>query len=402
MNSFATKGKLSQFCHLRVFILRALIPFSIRNDQLKFAKTFASSWPLILVAALLFMMGHNIHSNLLDAGISIDFTVFLSQAGFDVSERLIAYSPGDSYGRVILTGFLNTLLLAFTGLIGATVLGLWIGFMATHTSWSLRALALGFVELFRNQPKILILLVLFVFSVSTLPPVNAALTGFGMVLSNRALLLPSLSGPSLPLLGLGLLAGWFGMYWLHRRWADRGHFVPLAPIAAMVTLAIIIIGTEFLNLTVITPERQGFDYQGGIRISMQFMVMWCCLTLYHGAQIGEVVRGGIMAVPAGTVEAAQTLGLTTRQIRRLVIRPQALRLIFPPLCNQYINLLKNTSIAIAVGYSDLMSVTGTMINQTFRPIEAMTVTILLYVCCCLGLSWALNKINARLSEASSS
>lgn len=357
-----------------------------------------------MLAAGILWAAHNIHSNLIDAGVRIDFSVFWSQAGFDVSERLIAYTPGDSYARVILTGFLNTLLLALTGLIGATCLGVWIGFLSTSHSWSMRMLAIGFVELFRNQPKILILLVLFVLSVSILPPVSAALTGWGWVLSNRAIVIPTLAGSevALAILWISLFGTWIATYGLHRRMAARGSALPIVLTGGAATLVILVAAIPLLDLTVVAPGRVGFDYAGGIRVSTQFVVMWLCLSLYHGAQIGEVVRGGILAVPEGTREAALTLGMTTRQIRRLIVWPQALRLIFPPLCNQYINLFKNTSIAIAVGYSDLMSVTGTMINQTFRPIEAMTVTILLYVSCCLGLAWILNQINRRLNTVGES
>lgn len=371
---------------------------------MKFTKSYLSLWPLLILAVSLLWIVHNIHSNLLDAGIQIDFTVFWSQAGFDVSERLIPYSPSDSYARVILTGFLNTLVLALTGLIGATCLGVWIGFLSTSPSWSMRMLAIGFVELFRNQPKILILLVLFVLSVSILPPVSAAWTGFGWVLSNRAILIPTLSGSAvaLSILWLCLFGAWIAIYGLQRRMAARGLALPIVFTGSAASLAILVGAIPILDLTVIAPQRIGFDYTGGIRVSTQFVVMWLCLSLYHGAQIGEVVRGGILAVPEGTREAALTLGMTTQQIRRLIVWPQALRLIFPPLCNQYINLFKNTSIAIAVGYSDLMSVTGTMINQTFRPIEAMSVTILLYVGCCLGLAWLLNHINRRLNRVGAS
>lgn len=377
-----------------------MAPLGPRTNGLKFTKTHLSLWPLLALIIGFVWIAHNIHSNLLDAGVQIDFSVFWSQAGFDVSERLIAYSPGDSYARVILTGFLNTLLLALTGLIGATCLGVWIGFLSTSQSWSMRMLALGFVELFRNQPKILILLVLFVFSVSILPPVSAALTGWGWVLSNRAILIPTLTGSEigLSILWMSLVGTWLAVYALHRKMAARGLALPTVFIGSVASVAIFVAAIPLLDLTVVAPSRVGFDYAGGIRVSTQFVVMWLCLSLYHGAQIGEVVRGGILAVPEGTREAALTLGMTRRQIRRLVVWPQALRLIFPPLCNQYINLFKNTSIAIAVGYSDLMSVTGTMINQTFRPIEAMTVTILLYVICCLGLAWILNELNRRLNR----
>ena len=144
------------------------------------------------------------------------------------------------------------------------------------------------------------------------------------------------------------------------------------------------------------PELRGFDFSGGGRLSLQFVVVAVTLGLYHGAQIGEVVRGGIAAVPKGQIEAAAALGLDRRRAMRLVVLPQVLRIVIPPLGNQYVNLVKNTSIAIAVGYSDLMSVTGTTINQTFRPLEMMLLTMALYLALCLGLTTALNRWNRSL------
>ncbi len=220
---------------------------------MKFTKSYLSLWPLLILAVSLLWIVHNIHSNLLDAGIQIDFNVFWSQAGFDVSERLIPYSPSDSYARVILTGFLNTLVLALTGLIGATCLGVWIGFLSTSPSWSMRMLAIGFVELFRNQPKILILLVLFVLSVSILPPVSAAWTGFGWVLSNRAILIPTLSGSAvaLSILWLCLFGAWIAIYGLQRRTGERrAHTIVFTGSAA--SLAILVeFCRSILDLTVI-------------------------------------------------------------------------------------------------------------------------------------------------------
>lgn len=364
---------------------------------MKHLRVFAIHWPLWAVLTGLVVAAVNLVANLESAGLSLDYGVFLKSAGFDVSERLIPYAPTDSYARVILTGFLNTLLLAILSGLSAHALGVLVGWWSIHPSWSIRALAIGCVEMFRNLPKILWLLVLYILSVQWLPPVTQAIEGFGVVLSNRALSFPTLTGSlaqqllCLALVGVGLgvavTAQQFGR--------TRGRAIPATLV--FFCLCTLLIGLLYrpIGLVLEAPVRQGFDYVGGGRVSLQFLVMWACLTLYHGAQIAEVVRGGLRAVPAGTREAGLTLGLTERQIRREIIWPQTQRIIFPSLGNQYVNLFKNTSIAIAVGYSDLMSVTGTMINQTFRPLEAMTVTIALYMGCCLLISWVLNQLQTR-------
>lgn len=357
--------------------------------------------PIVILVTLLTGIGWNIHSNLALSGLSLNYGVFWDSAGFDVSERLIPYNAGDSYAHVIVTGLLNTLLLAVVSLVTATVIGIALGFASTGSRWSLRVLTLGYVELFRNQPKILILLVIFVVTVQSLPPVRAAWEWGGLVLSNRALMLPSIETADLRvlfLLGVGSVGtGWF--WRARRRAADHGvhwpgMWLPFGVIAGVIA------GLAHWGLIEVAfdwPTRSGFDYQGGIRISMQFLTVWLCLALYHGAQIAEVVRGGIQAIPSGQFEAARALGLSAAHIRRMIVWPQTLRLIFPPLGNQYLNGFKNTSIAIAVGYSDLMSVTGTMINQTFRPIEAMTVTIAIYMVFCLLIAWSLRRLSDRLA-----
>lgn len=348
---------------------------------------------VITLGVGLTLIAWSVHNNLKSAGLELDFGVFWDSAGFDVSERLIPYDAGDSYARVILTGFLNTLLLAVVSIATASILGVWVGFLSVSSRWSIRTLAWSFVELLRNQPKILILLILFVVMVQTLPPVSSAWSVGGFVLSNRALLIPAMSFADSVLL-LGHLAA--VLVWI--RW--RSHLPGSLRWSSLVVLAIagwLLLRTEW---SIDWPTRDGFDYRGGLRISTQFLIMLLCLTLYHGAQIAEVVRGGIQAIPMGQIDAARALGLPPNRVRWLIIWPQTLRLIFPPLSNQYINTFKNTSIAIAVGYSDLMSVTGTMINQTFRPIEAMSVTIGLYMVSCLIIAAGLNRLNQRLNRHS--
>ncbi|WP_421723604.1 ABC transporter permease subunit [Bauldia sp.] len=320
-----------------------------------------------------------------------------------MSESLIPYSPEDSYARVILTGLINTIVLAAVSLLLATLLGVIGGLLSVGPSPAGRVLATSYVELFRNLPKILVLLVFFVVAVNGLPPVRESISLGPVQISNRALYLPALEWDPLlwaPILAIALAAV-LALAW--RRWAT-GHFartgqlVPIAPIALGLLIGLPWFAVMLFQVPVIPslPELRGFDFTGGLRLSLQFVVMAAMLGLYHGAQITEVVRGGIQSVPSGQFEAASALGINRRRTMRLVVLPQVLRIVIPPINNQYVNLIKNTSIGIAVGYSDLMSVVGTIINQTFRPLEMMLVTMGLYLALCLAVTSLLNRWNAVL------
>ena len=363
-------------------------------------------WDLAVVAialSLAALLVRNILLNMQDAGLQPGFGFLLDQAGFDVSEALIPYSPDDSYARVVLTGLVNTVFLAAVSLVLATVLGIVGGLLSVGPSPAGRMLASGYVELFRNQPKILVLLVFFVVAVNGLPPVREAISLGPVQISNRALYLPSLKwGPELwsPILSLAaaIALGVAWRQWVMARFVRTGQLLPVLPVVTALVIGLPLLSVVVFDvpLVVSRPELQGFDFQGGVRLSLQFAVLAAMLGLYHGAQITEVVRGGIQSIAAGQFEAAAALGLGRRFTMRLVVLPQVLRIVIPPMNNQYVNLIKNTSVGIAVGYSDLMSVVGTVINQTFRPLEMMLVTMGLYLTLCLSVTSLLNRWNASL------
>ena len=353
--------------------------------------------------ALFALLVRNILLNMEQAGLQPGFAFLLTQAGFDVSESLIPYSPDDSYARVVLTGLLNTIVLAAVSLVLATALGVIGGLLSVGPSPVSRLLAIGYVELFRNLPKLLVLLIFFVVAVNSLPPVRQAI-GLGPIwISNRALYLPALAwDPRMWALIVSMVGGIVTALlfrsWATARFVRTGQALPILPILLALTFGLPLLTIVALDvpLTPIVPELQGFDFEGGIRVSLQFTVMAAMLGLYHGAQITEVVRGGIQSVSKGQFEAAKSLGLDRRQTMRLIVLPQVLRIVIPPMNNQYVNLIKNTSVGIAVGYSDLMSVVGTVINQTFRPLEMMLVTMGLYLVLCLAVTSTLNRLNAAL------
>ncbi len=356
------------------------------------------------ILAIFAIVAFNVHSNMTAAGIQPGFGFLFQQAGFDLSETLIPYGANDSYLRAILAGLANTIAVAAASLLIASFAGLLLALLSVSAAPVARLFALAYVELFRNLPKILVLLVIFVAAVNGLPAIRQALVLGPFTISNRAIYLPWLAAD--PRNTLWLLASLLlvpALIWLWARSAARrqaltGRRMPVLPVALALCIgvpsALAIVLQAPLGLS--RPVLQGFSVEGGMAWSIQFCTVALALGLYHGAQIAEVLRGGIEAVPKGQIEAAAALGLKGGQTTRLVVVPQVLRTVVPPLNNQFANLLKNTSISIAVGYSDLMSVAGTAINQTFRPLEIMLITMSIYLLLCLVLTGALNHWSARI------
>ncbi|WP_108659649.1 ABC transporter permease subunit [Acuticoccus kandeliae] len=364
-------------------------------------------WPGIVVVAFILVAAgtlvFNIELNMRAAGMTPGYGFLAQTAGFDLNESLTAYRADDTYAQAILAGLVNTIVLAAAALVLATVLGVLMALVSVSSSPPGRALALVYVEVFRNLPKILVLLVLYVVAVQGLPPVREALSLGPVHLSNRSLYLPMIEPRRaqlwllLPVAACALGSAWI---WMRARRVkrDTGREWPVAPliVGTMLVGPALFAWAAQIPLPVSVPRLERFDYVGGARMSVQFVVVLVTLGIYHGAQIAEVVRGGILAIPSGQVDAARSLGLSPRQATRFVVLPQVLRIVIPPMINQYVNLIKNTSIAIAVGYSDLMSVSSTIINQTFRPLEIMLVTMALYLALCLIASTALNRLNDAL------
>jgi len=279
----------------------------------------------------------------------IDFGFFFKPAGFDISHAPIAFAATDSFARAFAVGLLNTLIMAgFAGL-GALALGIFIG-IGSHVGNRIGRASLDtFVGLMRNLPKLLILLAVYIILIDSLPRPREPWTILpGVYLSNRGLNLP---------------------------------------------------GFDFATLSLELPAVGRFGITGGMLIPTQFAALWFTLVIYHGAQIGEIVRGGLQAIPAGQWEASRALGLGARRMLQHVILPQVARQIIPSLISQLINLLKNTSIGLAVGFADLMAVASTTINQAFKPVEVMTVIAVLYLGIGLLLATGLNILNARLRRS---
>lgn len=367
-------------------------------------RSFAIQLSLALILiAVSYIIVQNVRENLSAVGIRVDFGFLSGEAGFDVNESLIAYSAADSYGRVLLVGLLNTLELSVLCIFGSTLIGVVMGIVRAGNNWLGSRLALAYVELFRNLPKLLILLAVFVVMVNQLPVVRHAwdLSG-GIYISNRAMYFPVLIwADGMSFLLLGILA-WVPAVFFWGRYVSRhqdltGKRLPVAwPVAGSFLFIVFFVSVLFgIPYQFSIPVLERFDFVGGGRLSVQFVALAVTLSIYHGGQITELVRGGIQSVSASQIEAANALGLRQGQITRLVLLPQALRMIIPPMGNQYLNLVKNTSIGLAIGYSDLVSVMSTSINQTFRPIELMSITMMTYLAISLVVTALLNWFNAR-------
>jgi len=357
---------------------------------------------MILITAA-YLIVQNIRDNLADVGIRLSFGFLSGEAGFDVNESLIAYSASDSYARVLLVGFLNTLELSFVCILGSTLIGVIMGIVRAGSNWLGTRLALAYVEVLRNLPKLLILLAVFIVMINRLPTARQAWNLFdGIYISNRAFYYPKLiwdEGMVFVLMGI-LVCFLVSVFWSRyvKRTQDlTGRQLPVKwPVIGGLLITVLSISLLFnVPYQFSIPVFKGFDFTGGSRLSVQFVALAFTLSIYHGGQITELVRGGIQSVQKGQVEAAASLGLKPSLVTRFVVLPQALRMIIPPMGNQYLNLIKNTSIALAIGYSDLVSVMSTSINQTFRPIELMSITMMTYLAISLLVTALLNWFNFR-------
>lgn len=337
--------------------------------------------------------------------IAISFSFLNQAAGFDIGESLIEYSRERTYGRAFIVGLLNTFQVAILGIIFATALGIVIGVMRLSTNFLVNRIAAVYIEIFRNIP----LLVLHIFWAQAiflkLPRVAEAIVLPGPIfLSNRGVAIPwGLPTESwstyLVILAAGLLIGATVAYVLREQGKRTGR-MPLVTLWFLVTVAAVgLVGWVVLPqpLTLDQPILEGFNTQGGKVLSQQFMSLLSGMILYSAAFIAEVVRAGIQSVTKGQREAATALGLTATQTLRLIIFPQALRVIIPPLTSQYLNLTKNSSLAIAVGYPDLFAVAGnTILNQTGREIEMFTLIMGTYLTLSLITSLLMNIYNQRI------
>ncbi len=361
---------------------------------------------MALVALIAWYLFSNTVQNLEERRIASGFGFLSREAGFEISETtLFDYSPLDTYMRALSVGLFNTFRVALIGIMLATALGTLIGLARLSRNWLLSQLASAYVELMRNVPLLVHLFLFYAVIAEILPGPHEALNPVDAVfLSNRGINYP-VPRPHwvYTWLAVALLAGVM-LAWAFARWARRlqartGKPVPvLAGGAALVgglPLAVYLAAGAPLELS--RPVFGGFNFSGGGVLSPEFAALLIGLVVYTAAFIAEIVRAGVLAVDRGQVEAAQSLGLSQRKTMRLVILPQALRVIVPPMTSQYLNLTKNSSLAVAIGYPDLVSIANTTMNQTGQAVEGIAIIMLVYLTISLGISVFMNWYNRRIA-----
>lgn len=339
-------------------------------------------------------------------GIPTGFEFWNRSAGFDVNQTLVAFNATFSYGRAFLVGLLNTLVVAIIGIVFATMLGFAIGAARLSQSWLIARLATLYVETLRNVPLLLQLLFWYNAVLSPLPGPRQSIPFFDLAfLNNRGLFVPEpvpLDGfdrVGIALLAAIALAVGFALF-ARKRQRESGKRLPVAWVAAGFILGLPLLTYLALGrpLEWSVPVLKGFNFAGGLRLTPEFVALVFALTLYTASFIAEIVRAGIQSVSHGQSEAARALGLDSGPTRRLVVRPQAMRVIIPPLTNQYLNLTKNSSLAVFIGYPDLVQVfAGTVLNQTGAAVQVISITMGVYLVISLITSFAMNAYNDRMT-----
>lgn len=378
----------------------------------KFRRVFFQLLAAIIVIGFLAFIAYNTAKNLHALGRGIDFSFLHDRAGFAISQHLISYSDDDSFARVFWVGLLNTLLISAFAAIGATLLGVLLGVLRLSKNWLVSRIVGAYIDLFRNIPLLLQLFFWYFAVLAVLPAPRSSTFTLGcdadkaclLALSNRGLSLVKPEFDSLFISALvALLLGVIISFALHlynrKRQQKTGKHLNLSLLYLLLVFVLpLVIYFLLLNASHYQlPQLKGFNYRGGVTILPELLALWLALTLYSAAYIAEYVRAGIQSVPKGQFEAAASIGLSPSKTMRLVILPQALRVIIPPLTNQYLNVVKNSSLATAIAYPDLVSVfTGTTLNITGRAIEIILITMLVYLLISLMISLAMNLYNRRV------
>ncbi|EWH00480.1 amino acid ABC transporter permease [Halomonas sp. BC04] len=375
------------------------------RDRAKRALIFQVLLIAAVAAFLLYIVG-NTQANLAARGITTGFGFLSNTAGFGIVQSLIDYSSQSTYGRTFVVGLLNTLLVSALGVLAATIIGFTVGIARLSPNWLIARLANGYIEIFRNIPLLLQIFFWYFAVLRTMPSARDSLSlGEVVFLNVRGLYLPEPLFESgfglIPLtLGIAVAASIGLVIWNKRRHEATGKRFPAGWISLglILGLPMLVLVVTGVPVTWDVPELTGFNFRGGITIIPEFLALWLALSIYTASFIAEIVRSGIQAISHGQTEAAQALSLPRNLVLRLVVVPQAMRVIIPPLTSQYLNLIKNSSLATAIGYPDLVSVfAGTTLNQTGQAIEVIAMTMAVYLTISLLVSMFMNWFNARVA-----
>lgn len=375
------------------------------RDRAKRALIFQALLIASVMAFLLIIIG-NTQANLSARGITTGFGFLTHTAGFGIVQSLIDYSSQSSYGRTFVVGLLNTLVVSALGVLAATVIGFTVGIARLSPNWLIARLASGYIEIFRNIPLLLQIFFWYFAVLRAMPSARDSYSlGEVVFLNVRGLYLPEPLFESgfglIPLaLGIAVAASIALILWNRLRHINTGRHLPVGwiSLALIIGLPLLVLLMSGVPVTWDVPELRGFNFRGGITVIPEFLALWLALSIYTAAFIAEIVRSGIQAIPQGQTEAAQALSLPQKYVLRLVVLPQALRVIIPPLTSQYLNLIKNSSLATAIGYPDLVSVfAGTTLNQTGQAIEVIAMTMAVYLTISLLISMFMNWFNARVA-----
>ena len=343
--------------------------------------------------------------NLAAIGKDIDFAFLWQNSSYDINQHLIEYSSTSSHFRAMIVGLINTLLVAVAGIVLATILGFMLGVMRLSNNWLTQKIAYVYIEYVRNVPLLLHILLLHGLIITALPRPNRSYNfSDTLFLNKRGFQMPSPEIQSLFwIVGAFVVAGIAFAWWFSRH-AQKvqdttGKTYPLAliNIAAIILLPLIVYFVLGSPIEWDVPALKGFNFKGGMVIRPEFIALWLALSFYTAAFIGEIVRAGIVAISHGQTEAAQALGLSDSRTLKLVVIPQALRVIIPPLTSQYLNLAKNSSLALAIGYMDVVAtIGGISLNQTGREMECMLIVMGIYLSISLLISSGMNWYNNRM------
>lgn len=359
---------------------------------------------LLLAGIFVYDIVLNTAQSLANRNIASGWGFLFRNSGFDVVFSLIPYSSESNYGRALIAGFLNTLMVSALGIVLATLLGFLIGVMRISRNWLASRAAAVYVEFIRNTPLLLQIFIWYALVLKPLPDARDAIKIWDVgALSNKGLTLPALIFGDMAWMGLlGLAVAMILALMIHRfarrRQAETGERFPsgLVGVGLILLLPVLFFAFAGWPVTFDYPVMGSFNFKGGATLVPEFIALLLALSIYTAAFIAEAVRAGIQAISRGQGEAAHALGLRPGPTMRLVILPQALRVIVPPLTSQYLNLTKNSSLAVAIGYPDLVAVGGTTLNQTGQAVEIVVVWMSVYLSLSLLTSSFMNWFNARI------